>query len=72
VVDPWLRLAAGVLARAAEQASEEGDAAACDWLQSLAAETYCDALGVDVEAVRRQARDMLARAKGRIVIRLFA
>jgi len=69
--DGWVRLGAGMLRQAVEDA-REGDPRAANWLLSDDCATICDVLGFDFEAVRRRAVEWSGHQKpGKLVIRLF-
>jgi len=66
--DPWRRLAAAVVARAAQEA-KKGDLGACAWLEGEGAD-YADILGYNPEMVVAMAEKWSQSPGGAIVIKL--
>ncbi len=71
LLDPHVRLAAGVLAKAAEEA-ERGDPGAVQWLASDEACLYSQVIGIDYQAILRQVKIWASSPSGQLVIRVYS
>lgn len=68
-VDPYLALAAGVVANASKEA-REGDLGAAEWLLSDFCDLFCDVVGLDFERIQRTATGWMDDPAGVLIVRL--
>ena len=68
-VDPYTRLAAGVVSQAAQEA-QEGDLSAAEWLAGDECDLFCEVVGLDYAAIQRKAERWMREPAGALVVRI--
>lgn len=68
-VDPFARLAAGVVHQAAQEA-REGDLGAAEWLAGDLCDLFCDVIGLDYIAIQKKATSWMREPAGSLIVRI--